>query len=316
MKSAASQTLPRSDYEIIVVKGYSDPEIDPTIDELADLSMVINEKAHGSKLAPPIKQARGNIVLILDDDDLFEPEKLKIVTDYFKSDSKLVFVHNSLSKIDEAGNPADEAMAAPNEEIMMDTTKIKRGTLSTMLKYRANWHSSCMAFRRNVLISHLDYIEKVDQSIDPFLFFTCLSSKGNLIIIPDKLTKYRVHESTANYSVSYMDFIKRKIDFYRNTIIIYEMALKMSLSTPAEKVVRASISHIRAIEAFLSPEYGRGAALLASLKLIGSFRVILTKYVAIWALLSFMKAIIGKRAAKLYYRSSIPEALKEATVNS
>lgn len=316
LASADQQTLPRDSYEIIVVKGYSDEAIDAEISGKADVSMIVDEKAHGRKLAPAIRKARGDVLFILDDDDLFEENKLEVMVNRFRSDHDLIFAHHSISRINDNGDATGEEEAVPPGEIEMNTSHITRGKISSMLKYRGNWYSSCMAFKREALLPHLGYIEKVDQSVDPFLFFAVLRSSGKMLLLPDRLTRYRVHESTTNYDVRYEDFITRKVEFYRNTLRIYGMALEMCKSTPAEKVVQASITHIETIEAFLSPESGRGKAFRASLRLIGTFQVIFTKYVAIWALLALFKSVAGERAVRMYYKSSTPGSVKTGEISS
>lgn len=302
LNSVISQSIPRNNYEIIVVKGYKDEVIDKEIDRLADVNLVIDEKAHGKKLSPAIYQAKGEIVFVLDDDDEFTSKKLERIIPLFEKNEDLLFVHNSFEKIDGNTNPLEEMEAAPGGLIWLDTNDIKHRSLSLFLRYRANWYSSCMAFRRNALLENRHYLEKVDQSVDPFLFFMILSARGKLLIINERLTRYRVHESTTNYSVSFEEFVSRKGEFYDNTLKNYRMALEMKGTEDAQKVVRASIAHMNAISIFFKTSANRRTLFRSLLKLIFSYRIALNRYLLTWSALLLMRIIIGYKAVYIFYR--------------
>ena len=221
IRSVAEQTIDRSDYEIIVVKGFQDAEIDGEINKLADSNIYVNEKAHGKKLVPAIRAAKGDIVFFLDDDDDFRPSKLETVLARFNNDKNVIFVHDSPNKMNDQGQSMPKNNErAPKRELSLYTDNFSRSETSGFLKYRANWYSSCMAFRRDVLLKNIESLEKVDQSVDPFLFFMAICASGKLLFLPQRLTRYRVHESTTNYVLDMEEFISRRLLFYTNTLRI------------------------------------------------------------------------------------------------
>ena len=308
LESVTSQFVPRSDYEIIVVKAFHDQEIDSKIDSLADRNLFVDEKGHGKKLVPAIIASRGEIIFLLDDDDVFLPTKMAKILELFKHHSDLVFAHHSITKVDENGLQfkGDEE-AVPSRELWLDTSKLTRKIISGFLKYRANWYSSCMAFSRKSLLEHLSFLEEVDQSVDPFLFFMAISSKGRMVLIPDRLTKYRVHLSTTNYIDQYTSYISRKRIFYSNTLRIYSIALTMSKGLPSETFVRASISNMKLITTFLSDHSSRREIFTAILSVLREANTFFTRYSLVWLIFSVMKFVVGHLALKLYYLYNLVE---------
>lgn len=305
LRSVVSQTLPREKYEIIVVKGYSDPEIDGHIDSLADQNIVINEKGHGKKLAPAIRKARGEVIFILDDDDELEPERLDTILQLFEKDVNLIFTHNPNTRIDDDGASLGKDEATPDRDIAISTSSLSRKNMSTLLRYRANWYSSCMAFKKSVLSEHLVELETVEQSVDPFLFFMVLASEGNIILLSKRLTRYRVHESTTNLSDEFSEFIDKKRMFYSNTIKTYKYALNSFKTERAMRVIGASIRHLELISLFLAEKPGRMKLLKGALSLISTFRILVTRYQVVWVLLSLLRFVIGNSALRLYYRYNL-----------
>ncbi|MEM0135907.1 MAG: glycosyltransferase family A protein, partial [Thermoplasmatales archaeon] len=101
--SCLNQTLPRNQYEIIVVKNFIDEEIDKFIQENHLLSVFTENTTLGQKMAAGIERSSGSIICFLDDDDKFVRDKLTYVSDAFKTINNLGYFHNALITIDETG---------------------------------------------------------------------------------------------------------------------------------------------------------------------------------------------------------------------
>ena len=306
VESVLSQTLPRKDYEIIVVKGFKDKSIDDYLKKTVDQILLVNEKAHGKKLSKAIQASRGDYIFFLDDDDEFSENKLEFVVSLFLKIPDLTFVHNSIAKIGENGEPSPERdEAGPPREYIYGTGNLNRTSISTLLRYRANWYSSAMAFRRDTLVEKIAYIDQVYQSIDPFLFFCALSSKGKMALLPDRLTSYRIHESTTNYFAHFSEFISSRQVFYKRTSEMMKLALVMSGKAEARDYIGAYMKHSEFMSECLSIDFTRRSAFLGLLNFITAFRYIFTRFYFIWLLFGLLKLIIGKAALILYYKFSV-----------
>ncbi|MGC8664006.1 MAG: glycosyltransferase family 2 protein [Thermoplasmata archaeon] len=123
INSVINQTLDKSFYEIIVVKNFKDEKIDSYIEKWGIINIYTEEIELSKKIALGIENAKGEVISLLEDDDLFMPKKLETVYNYFKKYENLVYLHNSEYFIDEKGNPANFWVKDPNENIILDHFK-------------------------------------------------------------------------------------------------------------------------------------------------------------------------------------------------
>ncbi|MEM4589349.1 MAG: glycosyltransferase family 2 protein, partial [Thermoplasmata archaeon] len=200
IQSVLNQTLNRSLYEIIVVKNFENQEID----ELIRKNEIINLKSEsnsliGEDLALGIEKAKGEIVCFLDDDDLFLPNKLKVVHDYFIEYKDLAYFHNAEYFLDENGNEVKFWIKDLNKNITLN----KLENLNQILeidKYGLSFNMSSICIRKNKIIPYIDKLTKINAAPDFFIFFISTLDMPNLIILSkEKLTKFRIHQSTSNH---------------------------------------------------------------------------------------------------------------------
>ncbi|MEM0447613.1 MAG: glycosyltransferase family 2 protein [Thermoplasmata archaeon] len=198
IESVLNQTLNRSLYEIIVVKNFENQEIDELIrkNEIINLKSELNSLV-GEDLALGIEKAKGEIVCFLDDDDLFLPNKLKVVHDYFIEYKDLAYFHNAEYFIDENGNEVKFPVKDLNKNITLNKLE-NLNQIFELEKYGLFFNMSSICIRKNKIIPYIDKLKKINGQQDDFNFFTSISDMPNLIILSkEKLTKYRVHQSTT-----------------------------------------------------------------------------------------------------------------------
>jgi Glycosyltransferases involved in cell wall biogenesis len=93
VNSALNQTLPKDEYEIIVVKNFEDERIDKFLEEHGVRNIVTNEGPLGAKIARGVEESKGEIISFLEDDDLWLPQKLEKVKQVFQ-DENVIYYHN------------------------------------------------------------------------------------------------------------------------------------------------------------------------------------------------------------------------------
>jgi len=94
VNSALNQTLPKDEYEIIVVKNFEDERIDKFLEEHNVKNIVTKEEPAGIYLVKGVEESKGEVISLLDDDDLWLPQKLEIVKQVFK-DKDVIYYHNN-----------------------------------------------------------------------------------------------------------------------------------------------------------------------------------------------------------------------------
>jgi len=183
VRSASQQTLPREQYEIVVIKDFEEPEIDRALLRLGARLVRHQSDSMGEIMAEGVRACRGGIISFLDDDDTFEPEKLAVVRREFAHDHDLSYLHNGLVLIDEEGQPTDGR-------------RTRVGMQASAMSADWGFCSSCISIRRTLLDPVIDRWPDVRRSPDSFLDYVSRASRYSRRQTNTPLTKYRVHPAS------------------------------------------------------------------------------------------------------------------------
>jgi len=193
--SVLKQTLDRDKYEIIVVTNVDLPNIEGVkIIKSKDLTL-------GGKVVEGILNSEGEVISLLEDDDLFSPNKLEVVCNVFKRYNPSLF-HNEMYFIIENGNrieglerKREEAVRKYLREEPMSYTFLKKNLID---KIKLSFNNSSISFKKDALLPYIDYIKGVKHlGLDTIISFLT-AYKNNIFLSSQKLTYYRVHASNAS----------------------------------------------------------------------------------------------------------------------
>ncbi|MFP3287480.1 MAG: glycosyltransferase family A protein [Acidilobus sp.] len=217
LRSLEAQTLPRDKFEVIVVKNFEDKESDSIISRNGWKSVYEDSTYHGRKVLVGLEESKGDVITVLEDDDMYVNNRLEEVYKAFTSYDRLVYFHNSWAIIDENGNvlerPPPSRFISKNlvggSPIVIDVDKLrglaKRYNVSVadlVLKVRAgaDINGSSIAVRRPVLEPHVQLLKRLPIGIDIFVFVSSVKAGGLLYFTDERLTLYRVHgENWSSY---------------------------------------------------------------------------------------------------------------------
>lgn len=212
INSVLFQTLDRNKYEVIVVTNIDLPEIDRI------RIIKTNEKWQGAMVSQAIEEARGEVISLLDDDDLFLPNKLEVVYTVFHN-YQVSFLKNPTINIAEKSgkvwvspSPKQPVISPPIDEAIR--------------KYGADSNSSSMSFRKRDLIEYLSYLKQIKLAVDNFIGAIFLFRKTAMIW--DKpLSIYRILMSSATRNLrSLEDFIRHGKEHTKIILEDYETILR------------------------------------------------------------------------------------------
>lgn len=214
ISSVLNQTIEKKMFEIILVKNFLDPDIDSFVEKNVGIKSIFTEAQNlSNKQAVGIREASGSIICFLDDDDLFVPERLSVLTSYFEQNENLSFIHNGMIFIDLNGEELQKSPSFGNIQYRHNLSR--PSTIKKMLTQMAGYNPSSMAISRNLAIAYLDVLEKTFREVDTFWFACALDYGEKSIVIPDHLTKYRRHSgglSRASDSRKVFEYAKAAID--------------------------------------------------------------------------------------------------------
>jgi glycosyltransferase involved in cell wall biosynthesis len=204
--SVLTQSIGRSRYEIIVVKNFRDEQIDRFLSQAGAQSILCEAASLDQKASEGFTVSKGDVLLFLDDDDLFEANRLEVVLSEFDNHPELGFYKNEVNFIDADGATLSRDQArshgihAPNRtpRLLLEGDSRYSGALRLAMT-SPEFNSSSMAIRRELFEAGMPYLPRMVMGLDTLLWFEGLASDRALLLDNQRLTQYRIHSS--NYSV-------------------------------------------------------------------------------------------------------------------
>lgn len=253
LMSISNQTLSREMFEVIVVKNFRDLETDTFIVSNKYSNFYTEAEDAGHKMAIGISYAKGDIIVFLEDDDLFEPTKLETIISYFLKDKDLCFLHNSMFSINENGSPITYHKVIPKLIEFTPSSAFLATCRKEDIKPTDIVYSSCMAIKRELVTSYLDLLKKVKAAPDTFLVLCMINSNCKGIHIPEKLTKYRLHFSQSIQYGDYNKFQSGNLEIRKKWMEDYALMSKNFVNDNAKTLARFLMDYNNLLATNLKP---------------------------------------------------------------
>ena len=238
VRSVLDQTLPRDRVELVVTKNFRHEEIDAALARAGVVSLFDETPRIGSWLLRAIRATHAPLVTLLDDDDLYAPERLARVVEVFRSHPELGFYRNRVEMVDARGGPIPRAAWPPRgTDAYFDTSGpilVRPGEKNDLVdllfhRTRVSFNSSTMAFRREVLDGRRgEYFASTHLPDSSALLNAVLAPYG-LYLDDRPLTRHRVHPGNItrgtgwlNWAAeSYREFGQEAREFHHPELAVY-----------------------------------------------------------------------------------------------
>ena len=223
LASLSHQTIDPGLFEVIVVKNFEDEKIDSFSKTHGFTTILVEENTQvGFDLAEGIKNSTGDIITFLDDDDLYEPERLERMLRLFDN-PEVFYVKNEVYFIDRAGKtlPGMRRLGINRNRLLGPEKLASRSAFLDRVK--AGFNLSSIALRRKAMTPpYLKFLsENLVHSTDTFFFCVALSSGHSLYLDKEKLTGYRISNSASRQLGNDKEAFQKAITFYDNLIKTY-----------------------------------------------------------------------------------------------
>ena len=200
-----------------MLKYFKDAKIDRYIKDNGIISILEKEKPVGEYPYIATKEAKGKVLVFLDDDDLFSKDKLKRVHFAF-STYKVGFYHNLQLRNKKFQNEFPDL----KENDFMIIKYPYKHSFSIVSPATANMSS--IAIKRSILLRYSKELKNLITSQDSFSFIISLISKADIFVDNNKLTFYRFH----NKNTIYFKSLKKYLKF--NKLVLAEHLYELELS--------------------------------------------------------------------------------------
>ena len=214
-----------SDLQIIVVTNLSDTEINENLIKRGVEIISSRDETLGGKIAEATLKCDGDIISILEDDDRFNMNKIRIIEKEFE-DRRLGFFHNSVSVIDLNGK--EKVSPRTKHRILNVPNERKEEFLKDIHEMKGYYNTSSMTLRREIMMDIVPYMKKIKLNADLLLFLGALRSDLDLKFSTMRLTEYRKHNSFSNPMYhSFRDFLQNNFEFMdillKDSLVYQEM---------------------------------------------------------------------------------------------
>lgn len=190
--------------QIILAKCFSDPILEKELHLIGvEIITFSDDTKYGDMLNECMKLVSSDIVLLLEDDDLFFNEKISVIFDMFSSNPSLVAIKDPSLRVHTYENQnlaeyidhqSEKSLRNIEfEDILLPITKFS--VLSRLFSKSFNANPSTMSFRKEFLLNNYEIIGCNDPPDVLMGLALIQSGRGVLRILNSPLTLYRVHES-------------------------------------------------------------------------------------------------------------------------
>ena len=171
VKSALNQNYPRENFEVVVVKGFHDEFIDRHLKDLGVVTVFSDTEFQGVSLADALSACSGDIICLLDDDDLFTPDKLSKISEVYMSNPGLAVAVNSYDIIDCRGEIVESDFGLTERKLQKN-----KGLMvweypfydleSMIMDLNMLFNSSRISFNRSILSSVTSISRNISFMVD------------------------------------------------------------------------------------------------------------------------------------------------------
>jgi glycosyltransferase involved in cell wall biosynthesis len=211
ISSVLSCNLKNIQFEIIVASDYEDEYL-KSIDQRPNVRIILCQEQLGVKIISSIEKANYDIIVFLEDDDIFLPEKLERVCYIFKEVSDIGYYHNksmpSVSNFEELKIKAVD---------MDDIAIFSSGEFKRLNRNNPDYNMSSIAISKTFGNSILEKVTNRSDllSISPDTFiFLCAVSEGVKVAIDNISLTQVEHQDSLSYvspNRSFEDYVSLSV---------------------------------------------------------------------------------------------------------
>lgn len=245
VKSVLSQSLSKEFFEIIVTKSFMDTETDEFLLKNDIISLYIDDDRYGYRFSKALEISKGNIVVTLDDDDVFLPSFLERLYDVFSLYTDVGAYQKSLAYFETSGKfyirkTVPSLVAIKRSNFMYELGKREDFNLSISLSA----FYGQLVIKKDLLLPYLNYIQNVKTSLDGVLFVIAALEKCKVFYDSEVYTLVRVHENSESMlTAKALDdtFFRNKINSITKLLCDHSLFIEMSKRYNNEMLKQAII---------------------------------------------------------------------------
>ena len=233
LKSIERQTIDKSLFEVIFFRNFEDETLNKSFETKGWIKTFIPSNNNiGNWLAEGILAAKGDVICFLDDDDLYHPQRLEKILFLFDRYEDIALIRNDIIIFSHFDKITFDTLdySCNNFKIFWSAHNI--GEIARLVRKSAALNLSSIAIRKSLFSDSIKGLDDLVTGPDFFMLYSCIASGNGIALLDEKLSYYRIHESTVH---SKSDDLDRVIEKELNYGMLFTFALDVSMKPLALK---------------------------------------------------------------------------------
>lgn len=182
------------DFEIIAIDDGSEDGTRDYLGQRTDLKVILNEENIGTygSLNKALEQAQGEFIAVMNDDDMWGPEKLQKQVEFMDSHPEIGLCHTDGGFIDQDG------LAIEGSPLGFEFPRTETGDVMLALMY-ANKIIASAVLARTATIRELGGFDSSYYGSGDWHMWIRMAEHSPVGYIDERLTFYRVHGANASH---------------------------------------------------------------------------------------------------------------------
>jgi hypothetical protein len=220
--------------EVIVIKNFNENIIDDYLRSIQAKVIIGQETPLCSYVYLGIVNSTGKYLFFLEDDDLFFANKISYVTHLMDS-RKIDYYHNAYVAVNENLSTIKSLLYRnTNKPIIVVKQPRTVSMIRGLMRIKGDINLSSICISRDLIerSQQIDFLKDVSAGPDWFLFYLGIQNGGALYFDDKILTRYFIHESTANTKSETMVGFKDKRIYLLTKEVKSLLVMLMLFSSP------------------------------------------------------------------------------------
>lgn len=217
IKEAVDSILNQSfkDYEIVVINDGSKDNTEEILDGYGDKIRYFYQNNAGTSVARNlgIREARGEYIAFLDQDDVYFPDKLERCLDYFKLNADVPMVYSNMLVIDQSGKKL--------YDWLLTKKYFAEGYIYENLLKECFFCPSTVVIKKTLLLEVGGFDESV-RGVEDFDLWLKIAKNHKIGLIRETLVKWRWHGKNTSTNSFMMD--ENRIKVYKKQLLHKDLA--------------------------------------------------------------------------------------------
>jgi hypothetical protein len=233
--SLENQSVDKNSFEVLIISNIQLKF--PKIHNMNLRIILSDRESLAGKLAEGILLARNEIIVFLEDDDLYCQDRIKHILTVFGDNEDLDYYHNKSVHFRTLTFPRSGLKFCSKKKfrILLKHKDMENGDITASVeykfnKYQADYNLSSIALRKDFIADYVEILLKLGTRYVDSFFFSLALYKGNSIIIDSNIdTLIRTHSLNASQSVESVEEKKNNkrysIDMEKLTVVLINIGI-------------------------------------------------------------------------------------------